>query len=403
MKVIAEIGTSHGGNLEKAFALIDQAAQSGADIIKFQWVYADEILHPDTGFVLLPGGKTRLYDRFKALEVDKDFFKSCLDYTHKKGLLFSCSPFGLRSLNELVEIGPDAIKIASPEANHIPLLKECAKYYKKIPIILSSGVCKLSDIEKALEILRSGDDKDFSKGLEYDIPLPPLTLLHCITFYPAPEDEYNVRCLETLRNIFGIPTGISDHSTDPILVPLLAVAMGGTLLEKHITLSKKTDGLDDPVALEGEEFTYMCHCVKQAGVILEKWKKESEDLGGKDGRKYTCTPYGKGLNLNPAQFEIIRQLENQYTKEKILTVLGSGIKKLSKSESQNYGRTNRSLHYTRNIKKGERLLESDFAVLRTEKVLSPGLAPDFIEDIKGAVLQQDVISGQGLKWSDFLS
>ncbi|MBQ1662276.1 MAG: N-acetylneuraminate synthase family protein, partial [Treponema sp.] len=99
--VIAEIGTSHGGSLEKAYALIDEAADSGADIIKFQWVYADEILHPETGFVELPGGKIRLYDRFKELEVPKEFFASCLEYTHKKGLLFACSPFGLKSLEEL--------------------------------------------------------------------------------------------------------------------------------------------------------------------------------------------------------------------------------------------------------------------------------------------------------------
>ena len=175
--VIAEIGTAHGGSLEKAFALIDEAADSGADIIKFQWVYADEILHPETGFVELPGGKIRLYDRFKELEVPKEFFASCLEYTHKKGLLFACSPFGLKSLQELVEISPDAIKIASPEVNHIPLLKATAKYYAKIPLILSSGVSKLGDIEKAIDILtgNAGDCESLSNDINVQGKnLPPL-------------------------------------------------------------------------------------------------------------------------------------------------------------------------------------------------------------------------------------
>ena len=98
MKIIAEIGTSHGGDLEKAKKLIDCAAESGADYIKFQWVYADEILHPNTGFVNLPTGKIPLYDRFRELEVEPGFFEECLRYTHEKGAKFTCSPFGLRSL-----------------------------------------------------------------------------------------------------------------------------------------------------------------------------------------------------------------------------------------------------------------------------------------------------------------
>ena len=130
MKIIAEIGTSHGGNIEKARKLIDCAAENGADFVKFQWVYADEILHPETGFVNLPGGKIPLYDRFRELEVSPDFFKECMDYAHSKGLRFMCSPFGLRSLEELVSIHPDAVKIASPELNHIPLLKKLAEYRK---------------------------------------------------------------------------------------------------------------------------------------------------------------------------------------------------------------------------------------------------------------------------------
>lgn len=399
-KVIAEIGTSHGGSLEKAFAMIDEAADAGAHVVKFQWVYADEILHPDTGFVNLPGGAVRLYDRFRQLEVEPSFFARCCSYAHEKGILFACSPFGLRSLRELVEINPDAIKIASPEVNHIPLLRECAKYYGKIPIILSSGVSKLGDIEKAVDILAGGHD---GKNQPEDIcvqgkKLAPLTLLHCITFYPAPEDEYNVRCVDTLGKIFGIPTGISDHSLDPVLVPALTVAMGGSMIEKHITISKKTDGLDDPVALEGEDFARMCLAVSQADTVLNRYERDF--LASKS---FHAEKLSDGLVMDSGQAEIIRQMCISYGEKKVMDVLGSGVKRLAKIEMQNYGRTNRSLHYTRDMAAGETVRADDVAVLRTEKILTPGIAPDFLETVVGARLEKNVRSGAGLDFSDFIA
>ncbi len=363
MDIIAEIGTSHGGSLEKAFRMIDASKDAGATTVKFQWVYADEILHPATGMVELPGGLTPLYDVFKNLETDAAFYKSCLEYAHEKGIRFACSPFGLRSLEELAAINPDAIKIASPEVNHTPLLKACSKYFGKIPIILSSGVSRLGDIEKAISTITGG-----RKCAHED----DLTLLHCITSYPAPEHEYNVRCVETLAGIFGLPTGISDHSLDPVLVPVLTAACGGTTIEKHITLSKKTSGLDDPVALETEQFALMVHSVRQTEAILKK--------------------YGKS--------EVYRQLEHEYEREKIKAILGNGVKKLAPSEEANYGRTNRSIHFMHDMKKGDVIKTEDIAVLRTEKILEPGISPDFLEEVTGCVLAHDVASGKGLKIED---
>ena len=114
INIIAEIGTSHEGSIEKARALVDAAADSGADTIKFQWVYADEILHPKTGFVKLPTGDIPLYDRFRQLECPVSFYKEMIDYVQSKDCKFCCSPFGLRSLNELLDLKPDYVKIASP-------------------------------------------------------------------------------------------------------------------------------------------------------------------------------------------------------------------------------------------------------------------------------------------------
>ena len=365
MTVIAEIGTAHGGSFEKARQLIDAAADAGADAVKFQWVYADEILHPDTGFVALPGGETRLYDRFRALEMPPAFFADCLAYAHQKGMQFACSPFGLKSLAELLEIRPDAVKIASPELNHEPLLRALADWRAEhpVPVILSSGVSTLADIERALAIL--GTDG--------------VTLLHCVTSYPAPETDYNLTLVRNLARTFGVATGVSDHSLGPVLVPALSAAMGATMVEKHITLSKETDGLDDPVALDGEQFAHLCHCARQCAALLRRHGQE------------------QGSRL------IIAQMEDEFGRETVRAVLGDGVKRLAPSERENYDRTNRSLHYRRALKKGETVTADDIGVLRTEKILSPGISPAFLRTVTGATLTRDVQDGAGVQWEDFLT
>lgn len=369
--IIAEIGTSHEGSVQKAKELIDCAVDSGCDAVKFQWVYADEILHQDTGFVSLPTGNIRLYDRFKSLECDASFYKEMLEYAHSKGVKFICSPFGLKSLEELLKIKPDYVKIASPELNHFPLLLKLAEFRKKqkeekksvVPVIVSSGVSTLSDIEKAFSIL----------GKEN------VSLLHCITSYPAPEDEYNLKLIENLKNIFGVECGVSDHSLDAILVPSLSILCGGTIIEKHITLSRKTSGLDDPVALEGEQFALMVHIVHQTEQVLKRYGKQ------------------KGFEI------AIEQLKESYSKEKIFNALGNGVKTLAESEKANYGRTNRSLHFMRSMKKGEKITLKDIGVLRTEKILSPGISPEFLKNVEGAILTRDVKSGSGVQFEDLIS
>lgn len=371
INIIAEIGTSHEGSFEKACSLVDAAADSGADTIKFQWVYADEILHPKTGIVHLPTGDIPLYERFRQLECPVSFYKKIMDYVHSKNCKFCCSPFGLRSMKELLELNPDYVKIASPELNHYKMLEFLRDYRAEqkargevpVPVILSSGVSKLSDIEKAVSILgREG-----------------VSLLHCITSYPAPENEYNVRLISTLGEAFGIPTGLSDHSLDPVLVPVLSVACGGTIIEKHFTLSKKTSGLDDPVALEPEQFALMVHTVHQT--------------------EATFRHYGKIVGME----RTVAQLSEQFGKERVDAVLGDGVKKLAPAEEANYGRTNRSLHFMHAMKKGEVVKECDIGILRTEKILSPGISPEFFDTLIGSVLARDVEDGAGIQFEDFLS
>lgn len=371
--IIAEIGTSHEGSVEKAKLMIDECAESGADCAKFQWVYADEILHPKTGFVNLLTGKIPLYDRFRQLECPVSFYREMIEYTHAKGMKFCCSPFGLRSLEELLSLNPDFVKIASPELNHYPMLKALAAFReeqvkrgeKPVPVILSSGVSKIEDIRKAVAILGKDD----------------VSLLHCITSYPAPETEYNLRVITNLKKELGIEMGVSDHSLDPVLVPVLSVVCGGSIIEKHITLSKKTMGLDDPVALEGEQFALMVHCVHQAEAALSHY--------GDNGFDYVVNQLSENAGEDG--------------KQKIQAILGDGVKRLAPAEEANYGRTNRSIHYMHDMKKGQVISEKDVAVLRTEKILTPGISPEFLDDVIGSVLTRDVTDGEGLLKSDYIS
>jgi sialic acid synthase SpsE len=348
--IIAELGTSHGADAGKARELVDAAAWAGAGCVKFQMVYADEILHPNTGQVELPGGKIRLYDAFKKLEAPPRFFADAKDYAEKQGLLFLCTPFGERSASELAALDPALFKIASPELNYTALLARIAGYNK--PALLSSGVSRLGDIEGALEILR---------GI-------PVCLLHCVTAYPAPETDYNLRVLESLRAVFGISAGVSDHSLDPELVPSLAVAMGGVAIEKHLCLSRKDGGLDDPIALPPDDFRRMVLAVKRAA-----------------GMESAALIAGLARERGAALVE---------------AVLGDGVKRLAPSERANYERTSRSLHALRDIAQGELIRADMFGALRTEKILRPGLPPSWAEKITGRTARQFIPAGEGIRFED---
>lgn len=348
--LIAEAGTSHGGDLSHAFRLVDAAREAGADCVKFQAVYADEILHPLTGFVQLPTGRVPLYDRFRLLERDARFYASLKEYTERRGLVFLCTPFGPRSAAMLESMGVVAYKIASPELNHLPLLRAVAATGK--PLFLSTGVSTLADVERALEIAAD-----------------QAVLLHCITAYPAPEEQYNLALIPNLRSLLGVPVGLSDHSLDPVLVPTLAAALGACCIEKHLTLSRATEGLDDPVALEPEAFRTMVDAIRVAE---------------EEGRERTR-----------------ERLSRRYTAELVTAVVGSGVKRLAPAERENYGRSNRSVHAIRDIPRGEVLGTHNLTLVRTEKDLRPGLGPEMFDRLLGRAAIRDIPAGQGVGWEDF--
>jgi len=289
--IMAEIGTGHLGDRTKARELIHAAAESGADCAKFQVVFADEIIHPLTGELNLPGGRVRLYDRFVEVEQDASFYQFCKEETEAAGMVFLASPFGLKSAQILRDLGSAWYKVASPELNHFPLLDRLKTFGQ--PLVLSSGVSRLEDIERAVDLF---------EGL-------PLSLLHCITQYPAPPEEYNLRVLRPLSVLFGCAVGVSDHSMDPELVPVIGRSAGATLVEKHFCLSRKDPGLDDPIALDGPLFRQMV-----------------------DGLR--------SLEAEPPQ-EWDRLVRDRYGAAKVEAILGTGRKVLAPSERANYERTNR--------------------------------------------------------------
>lgn len=351
--IVAEIGTGHGGSLAKARELIAAAAESGADCAKFQCVFAEEIIHPNTGQVPLPGGSIALYDRFLALEAGADFYAAAKDSAESLGLLFLCTPFGLKSARLLRDIGCAAMKVASPELNHVPLLDEVASF--GLPTILSSGVSFLADIDRAL--------RRFAPPFSASI-----ALLHCVTAYPAPASDYNLRVLGSLASLFGIATGVSDHSLDPVLIPALSIAAGGVIVEKHICLSRDDPGLDDPIALPPAAFAAMAAAVRRAQAAAPE--------------------------------ETLAALRSEYGAAQVEAALGDGIKRLAPSEAANYRRTNRSLHAARAIAAGEAFDGGNVAVLRTEKLLRPGLDPELLPVVLGRRAARDLPSGEGIEWAD---
>jgi len=349
--IIAELGTAHGGDLSRAKEMAAAAAEAGAACVKLQMVFADEILHPNTGEVTLPGGAIRLYDRFRQLEMPLEFYAEVKEYVESRGLLFLCTPFGLKSAKLLRELQPKIVKIASPELNFTALLREVAGW--GLPVLLSTGVSTLGDIEAALGILQN-DRRPH--------------LLHCVTAYPAPETDYNLRVLQSLAAVFGVSVGVSDHSMDPELVPALAVSQGAVVIEKHFCLSRDDPGLDDPIALPLPLFARMVTAVRQAAA------------------------------LGPQ--ETIASLSRERGAAVVEAVLGSGVKTLAPSERENYARTNRSIHALRDIQPGETIQAADFAVLRTEKILRPGLAPSYAADLCGRTARQFIPAGEGIRFED---
>lgn len=275
--IIAEAGVNHNGDINLAKKLIDIAVDAGVDAVKFQ-TWKTELLVTKEAIQAQyqsenTGKKESQYEMLKRLELSYDEFRELKKYCNSKNIMFLSTPDEFESADFLCEL-QDIFKIGSGELTNIPFLKHIGKYSKKI--ILSTGMGTLGEIEKALSVLiNAGSKKEY------------ITLLHATTMYPTPMNEVNLNAMLTIKNAFNIKVGYSDH-TMGIEIPIAAVALGATVIEKHFTISRDMEGPDHKASLEPKELKQMVEAIKNIEKAMgngEKIPQQSEILNKKVVRK----------------------------------------------------------------------------------------------------------------------
>lgn len=245
--VIAEAGSNHNGELELAKKLIDVAANAGADAVKFQTFRADELYLEDSGTVEHVDDERSIYEVVESMEMPYEWIPELYEYCRDRDVFFMSTPFDERSIDELLDYVP-AWKVASFTCTHHPFLRTLAGTDK--PVIMSTGAHEKAEIRESVDVLE-------------DAGVDGLALLQCVSVYPTPLSEINVRAVETLRETFDVLTGLSDHTCDPVVAPSAAVALGASVVEKHVTLDKSMEGPDHEFALEPDEFDRMVTAIRQ--------------------------------------------------------------------------------------------------------------------------------------------
>lgn len=244
--VIAEIGSNHNHDFDLAKQLIDAAAEAGVDAVKFQTFHAESHYSKRSpGFSYLNNRNT--YDLIKSLELDRSWHAPLKQYAESRSLIFLSSPCDIEAVDELDQLGLSAFKVASFDLSDLTLIRHIAK--TKRSIILSTGMANWMEIQRAVDICReTGNEK--------------IILLQCTSLYPAPPYLSNLRSMRVMREVFGLPTGYSDH-TESDHICLAAVAMGACMIEKHFTLDKKLAGPDHLFAIEPEPLKQMMQRLRE--------------------------------------------------------------------------------------------------------------------------------------------
>ena len=272
IKIIAEVGVNHNGNLKIAKRLIDVAKKSGAEYVKFQAFKATNLVQKKTKSLKYQIKNTKKNDgqfnMLKKLEINKIFIESVLLYCKNKKINFLCTPFDIESLNLLYSLKIFNIKIASGEINNYFLLKNIAKKANKI--FLSTGMADIKEISQALEILITNGAKKKN-----------ITLLHCHTDYPTNLKNVNLRAMTTMKNKFNINVGYSDH-TIGFETSIAAVALGAQIIEKHITLNKKMIGPDHKASMEPKFFYQYVKLLKNTEILLGNKEKKPTQIEKKN-------------------------------------------------------------------------------------------------------------------------
>lgn len=261
--IIAEAGVNHNGKLNIAKKLILAASKAGADFIKFQTFNPDEMIIKSTKLANYQKNnlkkKTSQYKMLKKYELNKNWYKNIIDCCKKNNIKFISSPFDISSIRFLKKFNLDYIKIPSGEIDNYPYLKEIAFLKKKT--ILSTGMSTLNEISFALKTL-----------LKFGLTKNKISILHCHTDYPSNVKDLNLNSIITIKKIFRLCTGYSDHSMG-ITAPIAAAALGSEIIEKHLTLDRKLSGPDHKASINPREFAQMVISVRHVEKMLGNGKK----------------------------------------------------------------------------------------------------------------------------------
>ena len=263
-KIILEAGVNHNGSFKKAIKMIDVAARAKADYIKFQTFFAEDLVTKGAPKAPYQKKNTKKkesqYRMLKKLELSKNDHLRLIKHCKKKGIKFLSSPFSISSFNLLHKLGLKTIKIPSGEINNYPYLNHIGTFKKKI--IISTGMSYLNEVIRAVKILNKAGT-----------PKKNITVLHCNSEYPSPIDDVNLNSILTLKKNLGLKVGYSDHSISKI-VPVIAVALGAKIIEKHFTLDKNLSGPDHKTSLSTVEVFEMMKDIRETEKILGSYKKK---------------------------------------------------------------------------------------------------------------------------------
>lgn len=259
--VIAEAGSNHDGDLSLARELIAAAVDAGCDAVKFQVFRAEKLMvrgGPTAAYLEDRVGDGGLFKLFQKMAIDRDWLPELASVCAREGIHFLATPFDAAAVAELADAGSPALKNASSELWHLPLIETQAR--TGLPLIMSTGMASLEDVRSAVRTATGAG----ATGI---------CLLQCTVSYPTPAHQVNLAAIETLRAEFGCPVGLSDHTTG-IWAPIAAVARGSDLIEKHITLDRGRDGPDHQFAIEPTELREMVSGIRQAEVAIGSGVKE---------------------------------------------------------------------------------------------------------------------------------
>lgn len=296
--VVAELSSNHNGKIDRAFRLMEAAKESGASALKIQTYTADTITLDDDGpdFVIHGGlwSGRRLHDLYREAATPWEWHKALFTKAAELGLPVFSSPFDFTAVDFLEELDCPAYKIASFELVDLPLIERCARTGK--PLIMSTGLANAKEVGEAVSVARNFGCKD-------------LVLLHCVSGYPAPPEDFNLRTLVDLKQRFGVQTGLSDHSLGAS-VAVAAVALGATVVEKHMTLRRADGGPDSGFSMEPEEFSQLVEDCRIAWAALGRVsysRKNSEAASAPFRRSlYVVADVGEGERLTHDNVRSIR-------------------------------------------------------------------------------------------------